>query len=116
MGQLLELYFTHQNIYLPLLHRPTFERGVLEGLHLRFVVIFISKKVSYAREFLIGVDGVRAGLSHNICLCRDDGFAATVLVVCAIGSRWSMDPRMTGAGLSCGWEWFNQVGRTCLLV
>ncbi|KAJ7926737.1 fungal-specific transcription factor domain-containing protein [Mycena leptocephala] len=74
MGQLLELYFTHQNIYLPLLHRPTFERGVLEGLHL-----------------------------------RDDGFAATVLVVCAIGSRWSMDPRMTGAGLSCGWEWFNQV-------
>ncbi|KAJ7911379.1 fungal-specific transcription factor domain-containing protein [Mycena leptocephala] len=74
MGQLLELYFTHQNMYLPLLHRPTFERGVAEGLHL-----------------------------------RDDGFAATVLVVCAIGSRWSMDPRVTSAGLSCGWEWFNQV-------
>ncbi|KAJ7923815.1 fungal-specific transcription factor domain-containing protein [Mycena leptocephala] len=74
MGQLLELYFTHQNMYLPLLHRPTFERGVAKGLHL-----------------------------------RDDGFAATVLVVCAIGSRWSMDPRVTSAGLSCGWEWFNQV-------
>ncbi|KAJ7849906.1 fungal-specific transcription factor domain-containing protein, partial [Mycena leptocephala] len=59
----------HQNIYLPLLHRPTFERGLAEGLHL-----------------------------------RDDGFAATVLVVCAIGSRWSMDPRATAAGLTCGWE------------
>jgi hypothetical protein len=33
----------HQNIYLPLLHRPTFERGLAEGLHLRFVVLFIRK-------------------------------------------------------------------------
>ncbi|KAF7368513.1 Zn(2)-C6 fungal-type domain-containing protein [Mycena venus] len=74
MGHLIELYFTHQNIYLPLLHRPTFERGVKDGLHL-----------------------------------RDDGFAATVLLACAIGSRWSTDPSVAGAGLACGWEWFDQV-------
>ncbi|KAJ7926992.1 hypothetical protein B0H13DRAFT_1861756 [Mycena leptocephala] len=66
MGQLLELYFIHQNIYLPLLHRPTFERGVADGLHL-----------------------------------RDDGFAATVLL--------STDPSLSGTGLACGWEWFNQL-------
>ncbi|KAF8970798.1 fungal-specific transcription factor domain-containing protein [Flammula alnicola] len=30
----MDLYFTHVNIYLPLLHRPTFEKYVQEGLHL----------------------------------------------------------------------------------
>ncbi|KAF7335611.1 Zn(2)-C6 fungal-type domain-containing protein [Mycena venus] len=73
LGQLIDLYFTRQNIYLPLLHRPTFERGVAEGLHL-----------------------------------RDKGFAMTVLLVCAIGSRWSMHPSVVEKGLSCGWEWFDQ--------
>ncbi|KAJ7171366.1 fungal-specific transcription factor domain-containing protein [Mycena filopes] len=86
MHELIALYFTHQNLYIPLLHRPTFERGVGEGLHL-----------------------------------RDEGFATTVLLVCAIGSRWSHNPLAvpragtcvgkhgeTG-GLACGWEWFDQV-------
>ncbi len=27
-------YFEHCNIFMPLLHRPTFERGIKEGLHL----------------------------------------------------------------------------------
>ncbi|KAJ7808136.1 fungal-specific transcription factor domain-containing protein [Mycena olivaceomarginata] len=35
LSELIGPYFTHQNIYLPLLHRPTFERLVAEGLHLR---------------------------------------------------------------------------------
>ncbi|KAJ6592379.1 fungal-specific transcription factor domain-containing protein [Mycena capillaripes] len=74
MSQLIELYFTHQNMYLPLLHRPTFERNIAEGLHL-----------------------------------RNDGFASTVLLVCAIASRWSTDPTVTGVDLECGWEWFDQV-------
>ncbi|KAF8180539.1 fungal-specific transcription factor domain-containing protein [Mycena galopus ATCC 62051] len=74
MRALVELYFTRQNVYLPLLHRQTFERYVAEGLHL-----------------------------------RDNGFAATVLLVCAIGSRWSVDPSVAGTGLDCGWEWFDQV-------
>ncbi|KAJ7664065.1 fungal-specific transcription factor domain-containing protein [Mycena rosella] len=78
---LIGLYFDNVNVYLPLLHRPTFERAVAEGLHL-----------------------------------RNDGFAATLLLVCAVGSRWSSDPRVVaddGTGpppsLSCGWVWFDQV-------
>ncbi|KAJ7352000.1 fungal-specific transcription factor domain-containing protein [Mycena albidolilacea] len=77
MNQFIDLYFIHLNIYLPLLHRPTFERGIAEGLH-----------------------------------WRDDGFATTVLLVCAIGSRWSMDPGMVERGLACGWEWFDQASES----
>ncbi|KAJ7143999.1 fungal-specific transcription factor domain-containing protein [Mycena epipterygia] len=87
-AHLIDLYFTRVNMYLPLLHRPTFERGVMGGLH------------------------------H-----RDDNFAAILLLVCAVGSRWSDDPRVvpgsgtegvgtakTGTGhLACGWGWFDQV-------
>ncbi|KAF7358738.1 Zn(2)-C6 fungal-type domain-containing protein [Mycena sanguinolenta] len=74
MKNLIELFFARQNIFLPLLHRPTFERYVDDGLHL-----------------------------------RDRGFAATVLLVCAIGARWSVEPTVADAGLDCGWEWFDQV-------
>ncbi|KAJ6511807.1 fungal-specific transcription factor domain-containing protein [Mycena vulgaris] len=56
---LIDLYFVHVNVYLPLLHRPTVERGVATGLH------------------------------H-----MDDGFAAILLLVCAVASRWSNDPRV----------------------
>jgi hypothetical protein len=35
MVTLVDLYFEHINLYLPLLHRPTFERSINEGLHLR---------------------------------------------------------------------------------
>ncbi|KAJ6587582.1 fungal-specific transcription factor domain-containing protein [Mycena vulgaris] len=87
-AHLIGLYFEHVNVYLPLLHRPTFERGVAEGLH------------------------------H-----RDDGFAAILLLVCAVASRWSDDPRVVAPGgtegvgvpkpvggrLACGWGWFDQV-------
>ncbi|KAJ7629572.1 fungal-specific transcription factor domain-containing protein [Mycena rosella] len=62
-AHLIELYFAHVNVYLALLHRPTFERAVEAGLHL-----------------------------------RDDGFAATLLLVCAVGSRWSDDPRVFSHG------------------
>ncbi|KAJ6522874.1 fungal-specific transcription factor domain-containing protein [Mycena capillaripes] len=74
MSQFIDLYFTHQNMYIPLLHRPTFERNIAEGLHL-----------------------------------RNDGFASTVLLVCAIASRWATDAAVTGVDLACGWEWFDQV-------
>ncbi|KAJ7032556.1 fungal-specific transcription factor domain-containing protein [Mycena alexandri] len=82
LNDLIALYFMHQNLYVPLLHRPTFERCVAEGLHLRNV-----------------------------------GFAATVLLVCAVASRWSTDSEVgllsaderVGAGnLSYGWQWFDQ--------
>ncbi|KAJ6466134.1 fungal-specific transcription factor domain-containing protein, partial [Mycena vitilis] len=74
MAQLIELYFLHQNMYLPLLHRPTFERNIADGLH-----------------------------------SRNDGFATTVLLVCAIASQWAVDPNITGLDLTCGREWFEQV-------
>ncbi|KII84068.1 hypothetical protein PLICRDRAFT_367695 [Plicaturopsis crispa FD-325 SS-3] len=79
LAALVDLYFDRLNIYFPLLHRPTFERGVADGQHL-----------------------------------LDDGFGATVLLVCALGSRYSSDPRVflvyneTDLN-SAGWKWFNQV-------
>ncbi|KAJ7235617.1 fungal-specific transcription factor domain-containing protein [Mycena haematopus] len=86
MEQLIDLYFTCQNIYVPVLHRPTFERGITEGLHLMFVF-----PVFRIPDFFVVL--------------------ATVLLVCAIGSRWSSDPRMAEKDLACGWEWFDQVSQ-----
>lgn len=77
MDALTKLYFENVNVFLPLLHRPRFERSIQEKLHL-----------------------------------RDEGFATTLLLVCAVGSRWSNDPRVFldgGMPNSCGWEWFAQV-------
>jgi hypothetical protein len=87
MVDLIELYFTESNRYLPLLHRPTFQKSFDDGLHK-----------------------------------RDDGFGAVVLLVCAIASRFSNDPRVfieeSNSNRSCGWKWFNQVRvmRTDLLL
>lgn len=78
MHDLIDKYFTKFNVHIPLLHRPTFEKGIADGLHR-----------------------------------RDEGFGSTVLLVCAMGSRWSSDPRVilpgTNSGHSSGWEWFSQV-------
>ena len=35
MKKLIDLYFVNFNQYLPALHRPTFDRSVAEGMHLR---------------------------------------------------------------------------------
>ncbi|KAJ6452658.1 fungal-specific transcription factor domain-containing protein [Mycena sanguinolenta] len=42
---------------------------------------------------------------------RDDKFGALVLCVCAIGSRFSEDPRVFDSAkpLACGWNFFNQI-------
>ncbi|KAF8625237.1 hypothetical protein AX17_006903 [Amanita inopinata Kibby_2008] len=75
---LIDLYFTNVNLYLPLLHRPTFDRSIAEGLH------------------------------HT-----NEMFGATLLLVCAVGSRYSDDRRVLLDGEesfnSCGWKWFEQV-------
>ncbi|EKM75560.1 hypothetical protein AGABI1DRAFT_79697 [Agaricus bisporus var. burnettii JB137-S8] len=75
---LVTLYFAHVNPFLPLLHRPTFERGITRGLHL-----------------------------------TDSYFGATVLLVCALGSKYSDDPRVFVEGSnstrSAGWHWYEQV-------
>lgn len=59
MMELVDHYFRRYNIYLPLLHRPTFERNIKDGLHL-----------------------------------RDEAFGSTLLLVCAMGSRFSTDERV----------------------
>lgn len=33
MVELIDLYFNHANIFIPVLHRPTLERGIADGLH-----------------------------------------------------------------------------------
>ncbi|KAJ7664977.1 fungal-specific transcription factor domain-containing protein [Mycena rosella] len=73
---LVNLYFVNTHLYMPLLHRPTFERTLAASTHL-----------------------------------RDAKFGATVLLVCAIGARFSDDPRAfdPAAPLACGWEYFSQV-------
>lgn len=52
--------------------------------------------------------GIRTGL-HT----RDEGFGATVLLVCAIASKLSEDPAVLPSGTHsrhwAGWQWFEQV-------
>ena len=78
MPDLIDRYFFRLNTYIPLLHKPTFLKGIADGLHI-----------------------------------RDEGFGSTVLLVCALGARWSEDPRVILPGSnsthSAGWEWFRQV-------
>lgn len=78
---LVDRYFQFMNIFFPLLHRPTYENSIAEGLH------------------------------H-----RNQGFGATVLLACAIGCRFSHDPRVVlevteEDPSSTSWDLFRQVGR-----
>ncbi|KIK67205.1 hypothetical protein GYMLUDRAFT_37274 [Collybiopsis luxurians FD-317 M1] len=77
MFSLISLYFEEVNIFLPILHRPSFTQSVSQGLHY-----------------------------------RDPHFGATLLLVCAVASRYSKDPRVLahpGSELSCGWNYYEQV-------
>ncbi|KAJ7032357.1 fungal-specific transcription factor domain-containing protein [Mycena alexandri] len=75
LSKLVDLYF-ERNIFLPLLHRPTFMRALQDNLHL-----------------------------------RDNKFGANVLLVCAIASRFSNDPRVYDptTPLICGFKYFDQI-------
>jgi hypothetical protein len=57
IASLIDTYFTHSNIYFPVLHRPTFQRLLDQDLHQ-----------------------------------RDHEFGSLLLVVCAIGARFSNHP------------------------
>ena len=77
MPELVNNYFTFLNPFLPVLHRPSFERALNDMRH------------------------------HN-----DIGFGSVVMLVCALGARWSEDTRVYIDGMSkhsCGWKWFDQV-------
>ncbi|KAJ7581430.1 fungal-specific transcription factor domain-containing protein [Mycena floridula] len=79
MASLIDLYFGNVHIFLPLLHRPTFERKIAEAEHLD-----VSSK-----------------------------FGTVVMLVMAVASRFSDDPRVLARGydssLSSGWKWFAPV-------
>ncbi|KJA21189.1 hypothetical protein HYPSUDRAFT_67935 [Hypholoma sublateritium FD-334 SS-4] len=78
LHNLVALYFAKVNPFLPLLHRPTFFKMLLEKQH------------------------------H-----RDVSFGTVVLMVCALGARYSQDPQVLSpgdtSGLSAGWQYFRQV-------
>ena len=78
LDSLINHYFSSVNTFLPVLHRPSFERSVALQLH------------------------------HT-----DDDFGAIVLLVCALGARYSNDVRVKPDGIddwqSSGWGWYNQV-------
>lgn len=78
LADLMDLYFDTTNLLVPLLHRPTFEKGIANNLHY-----------------------------------RSSGFGATVLLVCAIGSRYTSDLRVflpNSTSLhTAGWKYFDQV-------
>ena len=77
MHTLVDLYFKEYNVFLPLLHRPTFERSLKQGEHL-----------------------------------HDHSFGAVLLLVCAMGARFSSDARVFVEGQgppSAGWPYIRQV-------
>ncbi|KZT00948.1 uncharacterized protein LAESUDRAFT_731789 [Laetiporus sulphureus 93-53] len=82
MWKLIDLYFVNVNVYLPFLHRPTFERGVRAGLHL-------DDEGFGSTVLLVCANGARFTDDPRVLLPDGDK-----------GEKNS---------LSCGWEWFKQV-------
>ncbi|KAF7355948.1 Zn(2)-C6 fungal-type domain-containing protein [Mycena venus] len=75
LRSLISLYFANVNIFIPVLHRPTFEEGVSQQLH-----------------------------------TRQDDFASTLLLVCALGSLYLPDSDMSGEDhVKLAWTWYDQV-------
>jgi hypothetical protein len=126
LERLVDAYFLHMNIFLPLLHRPTFERGIREGLHLQGNVGGVGVGVPGGWGEAGGAPGVWRGAGG--AAGAGQTFGATVLLVCAIGSRYVQEgysPAAHGvwyegdgdrdgsadgvSQLACGWEWFEQV-------
>ncbi|KAK0488743.1 fungal-specific transcription factor domain-containing protein [Armillaria novae-zelandiae] len=81
LTSLVDLYFVEVNPFVPLLHRPTFEKSVEEKLYL-----------------------------------EDKDFAMVLLLVCAVASKYTDDPRVLSDGVtskqSNGWKFFNQMLRS----
>ncbi|PBK99196.1 hypothetical protein ARMGADRAFT_918028, partial [Armillaria gallica] len=74
LSSLVDLYFAEVNPFVPLLHRPTFEKSVKDKLYL-----------------------------------EDKDFTMVLLLVCAVASRYTDDPRVLSDGVtakqSSGWKW-----------
>ncbi|KAE9390894.1 hypothetical protein BT96DRAFT_757021, partial [Gymnopus androsaceus JB14] len=67
---LVNAYFTHNNVFCPLLHRPSFERSVSEGLHLRepafsallLSVCAVGSRYTYSPSDSDGKDPSKSGI------------------------------------------------------
>lgn len=109
---LIDLYFQHMNIYLPLLHRPTFLK-------------LTSEKALITSDYFAQDNGKSwtcSAIIDMILLIRemiglDDPFTLVYLLVCAVGARYSDDPRCLLDGVTAtsphathsnGWKWFHQ--------
>ena len=63
----IDLYFLHSNSYFPLLHRPTFDKSVMEGLHFtndNFAPVFL----------LVCAAGARHSDDPRVLLDGSDGY------------------------------------------
>ncbi|KAJ7080226.1 hypothetical protein C8R44DRAFT_895445 [Mycena epipterygia] len=60
LSALIALYFDHVNLYYPLLHRPTFERSIADGLHTR--------DGSFGAVVLL-VCAIASGFSDDVRVC-----------------------------------------------
>lgn len=66
--KLLHLYFVHVNALAPLLHRPTFERKVVQGVHLRnpaFAAAYLlvcANASRYSDDPRVLLDGLESGI------------------------------------------------------
>ncbi|KAF7320549.1 Zn(2)-C6 fungal-type domain-containing protein [Mycena chlorophos] len=126
MQDLIDLYFIHTNIYMPLLHRPTFEQSVRDGLFLRrrddsfasvlLLVCAIASRwhpdphigapggTGLGKDSLYGVGSV----SPPTTVLRDGEEIPRPRNPTAEHAA-RMAGTGTGAGLACGWAWFEQV-------
>lgn len=79
MDSLIDLFFLHINNFLPMLHRPSFEQSILEGLHLR-------DEGFGSTVLLVCANGARFTKDPRVLL-----------------KDYEMQPQ------SAGWHWFQQV-------
>jgi hypothetical protein len=75
LSSLISLYFVNVNIFIPVLHRPSFEDALARRIHL-----------------------------------RQDDFASTLLLVCALGSLYLPEHGVSDGDRSkLAWSWYDQV-------
>lgn len=93
INDLVTAYFTKSNLYLPLLHRPTFEKSVREGLH---------RRDSYFGCVLLLVCALGAQYSDDPRVLLDDAWSSGLTQEEAERfKKWRWH--------SAGWKWFLQV-------
>ncbi|EEB91818.1 hypothetical protein MPER_09764 [Moniliophthora perniciosa FA553] len=71
MNNLVDLYFKNINVFMPLLHRPTFERDIATGLHLKnemfgaILLLVCANGSSYSNDPRVLLDGTTSWSSRG---------------------------------------------------